>query len=378
MRALSLGQQAAQNQAENGFANQRMGLANQEFQNRVTQQTIDNEMARSRFDFDRQQWDAGAPMRDINQQIGLSRIQESRDEQAARAAAAAYLQSNGMGGAENVDPRILKIVDESKQSQALANMAAMPADGMGPPDPSKYAMYQNLPPDLAAGLVRQQMAEGAKGRLLAKAMQDVQRLHNAAIQAGMPAKEIPAAIFNTIAHYPDDVRSEAVMSEFGIGAASAYTTKAGGYSPAETQNMVGTGVLTPEGKAQLDALRGDPIAARDLMRQAHATPKAVHYDPNTDADYQQAEAERKATYAAYENAMKLAGGVSDETTKQAFQAHQVAIQKAAQIKQKNSKQFYAQQAAQVFQQKFGHPYDFNNPQDTQAMLEIMRGLQSQR
>lgn len=238
LRAMALGQQAANSRAELEQNRQRLDLANNEFQNRLAQQQIDNELARQRFAFDQQQWGDNAPMR-------AAHLQALQNEQNDRQAAANYLSANGMADAANVDPRILKMIQDSKEQQALSGFMATPTDGVGPPDPAKMAMYQGLPPELMHALMRQRLDDNAHSSLLEKAVADVDRLQASAMRAKMPANEIPVAIYNTLRQYPEGVLSEAVMSRFGLWGGAKQESK-NRVPDASIDELVRTGQMKPE------------------------------------------------------------------------------------------------------------------------------------
>lgn len=150
----------------------------------------------------------------------------------------------------------------------------------------------------------------------------------------------------------------------------------GGYTPEQIGAMVQSGALTPKAGAQLGSMGGDKIMARQFARDSTETPKTAKYDPTTDAEYQAAESERKATYAAYEEAKKLAAGADTPALQAAKDAHQQAVKQAATIKAKNVRVHYVQQAQRVFQDRNGRaPDPVNNPKDRDELKKIAADLE---
>lgn len=325
LRALALGQQAANARANQALNERQFDLAGREFDNRVVQQGIDNQQAESRLrlaqdaeQFNQQQWAEGAPNRAMDLDLGALRMSQYADEQAARAA-------------------------EQQQRSALAELAATQG-GMGPPNPTTLAMVQGLPAQMQQAMAMQQINAGARSRLLQSAMGDVQRLRAGAMANGIPVDQQPMAIYNTLGHYPEDVRSEAIMSEYGIalGTAMMGKTKAGGFTDQEIDDIVGTGALTPEYGEQLKALGGDKVAARELMRRTIADMRPEKFDPQMDPDIQAAEADRTATLRAYKAAMTR--GDPEDVVKVARDAHQKAVRESATIQARKSAIHDAEQA----------------------------------
>jgi len=325
LRALALGQQAAASRENQALNERQFGLAGREFDNRVIQQGIDNQQAESRLRlaqdserFDQQRWNEGAPGRAMDLDLGALRMSQYADEQAARAA-------------------------EQQQRSALAELAATEG-GMGPPDPTTLAMMQGLPAQMQQAMAMQQINAGARAKMLQSAVSDVGRLRAGAMAKGIPVDQQPMAIYNTLGHYPEDIRSEAIMSEYGIGLGSAMMgkTKAGGYADHEIDDIVGTGALTPEYGEQLKALGGDKVAARELMRRTIAEMKPEKFDPTMDPDIQAAESDRIATLRAYEAAMTR--GDPEDVVKAARDAHQKAVRESATIRARKSAAHGVEQA----------------------------------
>lgn len=354
LRALDLGQQAASARANQALNERQFGLAAREFDNRVFQQGIDNQQAESRLRlaqdaerFNQQQWNEQAPGRAMDLDLGAMRLAQYGDQQNEMAA-------------------------EQQQRSALAELAASEG-GMGPPNPATLAMMQRLPPQMQQAMAMQQINAGARAKMLQSATNDVQRLQAGAMAKGISVDQQPMAIYNTLGHYPEDIRSEAIMSVYGIGLGMANKPKAGGYSAQEVDEIVGTGALTPEYGKQLKAMGGDKTAARELMRQTIADMKPEKFDPSMDPDIQSAESDRIATLRAYEAAVTK--GESEEAVKATRDAHQKAVRESAMIRANKINMSIAEQAKRLFESRSGRPAGVG---DADAVLRIAREIQSNK